>query len=353
MSIVTDLQRYSTSSKELKTSQENYLQQLKSETYEINKEESPENEFLRLENKYLTYKNEASNLIDILNDTNGMNSIFTNCRETITVLKTKMKEIYDKMNELKQVICLDQNELKKWQEEKENEMKRLNEKEMKQISIQNNQFNETNEIIEEMRKNIEQLKKSFGNPINKELLEQQKEYLKNELMKEMNENIEKYIEEKEIRKQKNFVGKEEWEKKIKSINENFKTIEQNQNYLNKKIMKINPLNEMKEKPNNQMSTNELNKRMNETQIPHENNNNNNSNRMKLFIKFQSQNPFTITVKSDDKIKTIKETIQKKEGFLITNQRLFYFGNELEDGKTLLDYTIQNESTLSLYVTLKL
>lgn len=110
---------------------------------------------------------------------------------------------------------------------------------------------------------------------------------------------------------------------------------------------------MKEKPNNQMSTNELNKRMNETQIPHENNNNHNSNRMKLFIKFQSQNTFTITVKSDDKIKTIKETIQKKEGFLITNQRLFYFGNELEDGKTLLDYNIQNESTLNLYVTLKL
>ena len=56
---------------------------------------------------------------------------------------------------------------------------------------------------------------------------------------------------------------------------------------------------------------------------------------------------TLEVVSGDSIDNIKEKIQEKTGFSPDAQRLFFGKKELENGRTLADYNIHKESTLSL------
>ena len=56
---------------------------------------------------------------------------------------------------------------------------------------------------------------------------------------------------------------------------------------------------------------------------------------------------TLEVVSGDSIDNIKEKIQEKTGFSPDAQRLFLGAKELENGRTLADYNIPKESTLSL------
>ena len=56
---------------------------------------------------------------------------------------------------------------------------------------------------------------------------------------------------------------------------------------------------------------------------------------------------TLEVVSGDSIDNIKEKIQGKTGFSPDAQRLFFGEKELENGRTMADYNIQKESTLSL------
>ena len=56
---------------------------------------------------------------------------------------------------------------------------------------------------------------------------------------------------------------------------------------------------------------------------------------------------TLEVVSGDSIDNIKEKIQEKTGFSPDAQRLFFGEKELENGRTMADYNIQKESTLSL------
>ena len=54
---------------------------------------------------------------------------------------------------------------------------------------------------------------------------------------------------------------------------------------------------------------------------------------------------TLTVWSHDHtVKMLKEQIENKEGIPIDKQRLFYAGMQLEDGHTLADCNIQEDST---------
>ena len=55
--------------------------------------------------------------------------------------------------------------------------------------------------------------------------------------------------------------------------------------------------------------------------------------------------------NDISITNIKELIEDKEGILSNEQRLIFNGKELEDGQSLSDYSISNDSTLEVVVSL--
>ena len=73
--------------------------------------------------------------------------------------------------------------------------------------------------------------------------------------------------------------------------------------------------------------------------------------MQIFIKTLTGRTVTLIVQEEETIAQVKQKLLDKDGVPIAEQRLIFGGHELEDKKTLKDYSIVRENTLHLVLRL--
>ena len=71
--------------------------------------------------------------------------------------------------------------------------------------------------------------------------------------------------------------------------------------------------------------------------------------MQLFVETHTGDIVQLQVESSHTIETVKSNLQDKAGVLLDEQRFMSFaGKQLEDGRSLAYYNMQNGSTVHLY-----
>ena len=85
--------------------------------------------------------------------------------------------------------------------------------------------------------------------------------------------------------------------------------------------------------------------------PNDDPDDNNSGDMQIFVKIGSET-ITMDVEASNTINILKIIIKNKEGIPKNQQRLLFNNNQLEDGCTISDYSIQRESTITLMLAVK-
>jgi hypothetical protein len=71
----------------------------------------------------------------------------------------------------------------------------------------------------------------------------------------------------------------------------------------------------------------------------------------VFIKTLSGKTIKLIITRQDTIEVVKRKLEAQEGYRAEDQRLIFAGQYLDNGRTVADYNVQDESTFHLIIRL--